>query len=73
MNVSIPNNGTDMNIWREIQDWIKSRDSQDGTQAWIERNFVLSGFPDLWRTESWREALDYLRMTQTLFGLMEGS
>lgn len=73
MNVSIPNSGTDMNIWREIQDWLKSRDPQDGTQAWIERNFVLSGFPDLWRTESWREALDYLRMTQTLFGLMEGS
>lgn len=73
MSVSIPNNGPDIAIWREIQEWLKSRDQYDNVQAWMERNFVLSGFPDLWRVEGWREALEYFRTTLTLFGISEAA
>ncbi len=70
-NVTAQNNSADMNVWNEIQDWLKSREQKEGRQAWLERNFVLNGFPERWRTDAWREALDYFRTTLTLFGITE--
>lgn len=61
--------GTDMTIWQEIKDWVNGRDKEDNQKIRLERNFVLSGFPDLWRRESWKDALERFRLDLALFGV----
>lgn len=63
--------GVDMNIWQEIQDWLETRPEQDGLQAWLERNYVLSGYPDLWRRYKWPEAVERFRADLMLFNVVE--
>ena len=53
--------GADLNIWNDIKDWLTSFEQGNGPQAILERNFVLAGFPEWWRKENWREALDRFR------------
>jgi hypothetical protein len=65
--------GADMNIWQEIKDWVISQDKAEGLIPRLERNFVLCGFPELWRRENWREALDRFRADLALFHVENGS
>jgi MoxR-like ATPase len=53
--------GVDANIWNEVKDWLTGPEKGDGPQGILERNFVLAGFPEWWRKENWREALDRFR------------
>jgi MoxR-like ATPase len=48
--------GRDLETWREISRHL-ARHKQDGRRARLERSFLLSGFPDLWRSASWHSAL----------------
>jgi MoxR-like ATPase len=63
--------GADMTIWQEIKDWVNGRDGDDNRIVRLERNFVLSGFPELWRREGWKDALDRFRADLGLFGIEE--
>jgi hypothetical protein len=60
-----------MNTWQEIQDWLETRPEQDSALAWLERNYVLSGFPDLWRRYKWPEAVERFRSDLMLFNVEE--
>jgi len=42
--------GADLNIWNDIKDWLTSFEQGNGPQAILERNFVLAGFPEWWRS-----------------------
>jgi MoxR-like ATPase len=63
--------GADMATWQEIKDWVIGLAKDDGIVVRLERNFVLSGFPDLWRRENWKESLDRFRADLALFSFEE--
>lgn len=63
--------GADVTTWQEVRDWANGRASEDGLLVRLERNFVLSGFPDLWRRENWKEALERFRADLGLFNIGE--
>lgn len=64
--------GADTTLWQEVKEWVTSQDDLSGVAPRLERNFVICGFPDFWRRENWREALDRFRADLTLFGIHEG-
>jgi MoxR-like ATPase len=59
--------GTDTTLWQEIKDWMNGRDKEDNQKIRLERNFVLGGFPELWRRENWKDALERFRLDLALF------
>ncbi|NWG16800.1 MAG: MoxR family ATPase [Chloroflexi bacterium] len=64
--------GSDVTIWQEIKDWLLMPD--DGMNSFLSRlarNYVLCGFPELWRRENWREALDRFASDLEMFGIRE--
>jgi MoxR-like ATPase len=61
--------GNDANIWKQINDWINEQGNQDTVTAKLKQNYVLCGFPELWRRENWREAVDRFGDDLTLFGI----
>lgn len=63
--MSLARPGTDMATSQEIRDWSLTLD--DSLHSRLERNFVLCGYPDWWRRESWKEALDRLRADLAAF------
>lgn len=63
--------GVDMNNWKAIGGWLSDHEQNKGEQALLERNFVLAGYPDLWRKDNWRESLDRFRQDLALFGVFE--
>jgi MoxR-like ATPase len=65
------NNQTDLNNWNNIQQWvIQQREDKTMTTS-LEVNFVLGGFPELWRTADWNEALRQFRDDLISFGITE--
>ncbi|MCA9914949.1 MAG: hypothetical protein KC496_16460, partial [Anaerolineae bacterium] len=46
----------EMQTWNEIKDWVLNH-RQGNLMAQIEANYVLCGFPDLWRSQNWTDAL----------------
>ncbi len=67
--MNIQNNSQDMNLWNEIRQWLFERHNRDTAQGWLERNFVLAGFPDMWRRYMWGEALEQFRADLQMFGV----
>jgi hypothetical protein len=63
--------GADMTVWQEIKDWVIAQEKNEGMISRLERNFILNGFPDLWRRDNWKEALDRFRADLSLFGVNE--
>jgi MoxR-like ATPase len=63
--------GADMTVWQEIKDWVIAQEKNEGMIPRLERNFILNGFPDLWRRDNWKEALDRFRADLSLFGVNE--
>jgi MoxR-like ATPase len=61
--------GADMTVWQEIKDWVIAQEKNEGMIPRLERNFILNGFPDLWRRDNWKEALDRFRADLSLFGV----
>ncbi|MCB9451568.1 MAG: AAA family ATPase [Anaerolineaceae bacterium] len=63
--------GVDTNNWKAIKGWLSEHEPQKGEQALLERNFVLAGYPELWRKENWHEALNRFQQDLALFGVGE--
>ncbi len=64
--------GSDATTWQEIKDWMSAPDD-DSSEHWLlARNYVLSGFPELWRRENWKDALERFRGDLRVFVSQEG-
>ncbi|MBZ0277722.1 MAG: MoxR family ATPase [Anaerolineae bacterium] len=63
--------GVDINNWNAIRNWLSEHERNTGALALLERNYVLAGYPDLWRKENWRESLDRFRQDLALFGVTQ--
>jgi MoxR-like ATPase len=61
--------GADLQTWMEINSWAAALPHTP--RARLERNFILSGFPDVWRQSAWKEALQQFRADLDLFKLGE--
>lgn len=61
--------GAIQDIWNEINNWLPSLEDCNTITSRLERNFVLSGFPDLWQRYDWKEELRKFRDDMTLFNL----
>jgi hypothetical protein len=59
--------GAVTDIWNEINQWIPTLDEAQSRLARLERNFIMSGFPDLWLRFDWKEALEQFRADLDLF------
>jgi MoxR-like ATPase len=71
LSAAIQNNGADMNTWNDIKVWLFERHDRETSQGWLERNFVLAGFPEFWRRYDWRETLNTFRDDLALFNVEE--
>jgi hypothetical protein len=56
--------------WEEIKQWVESQ-RDDLAIFRLERNYVLYGFPALWRTANWKEAVTQFHNDLMLFGIEE--
>jgi MoxR-like ATPase len=56
-----------LEAWREINQRLALKRGKNAITRRIERNFLLGGFPDLWRDTDWRAALDQFRADLELF------
>lgn len=63
--------GSDATLWQEIREWLGSADRDTSPVGQLERNYILAGFPELWRRENWKEALERFQGNLTLFGAAE--
>ena len=54
-------------IWNEINQWIPTLDEAQSRLARLERNYIFSGFPDLWLRYDWKDALEQFRADLDLF------
>ncbi len=63
--------GQMVDIWNEINNWALPLGEVQTLRARIERNFIFSGFPDLWLRYDWKQELEVLREYMKLFGLDE--
>lgn len=65
------NAGFATNTWQAITRWL---DEQPASNSWLEelsQNYVLAGFPDLWKSHKWQDALETFHKDLELFGLTE--
>lgn len=60
----------DMAVWNELRAWAVQH-RRRGRMARLEVNYVLGGFPEFWREQPWREALDQFKQDLNLFGIQE--
>lgn len=65
--------GPGQEVWQEINNWLTTLDDKPDTRARLERNFVLSGYPELWANENWEDALKRFRMDLSYFGIKEAT
>lgn len=65
------NNQTDMTNWNTIRQWVIERRGDQTGIASLEANFVLGGFPELWRTADWNEGLRQFQNDLISFGITE--
>lgn len=64
-------NQTDMSNWKAINPWAIERRNDATTMSILEANFVLGGFPELWRTNDWNAALQQFQSDLRDFGINE--
>ena len=62
--------GRDRENWKRISAWMA--DLARSFPAHLETCFVLSGFPELWRKNSWRAALEQFRRDMVTLRLVGG-
>ena len=63
--------GPRVTAWREIGAHLATR-GKGSRLGEIERGFLLAGFPDLWATEDWREALRQFQADLETLGVRSG-
>jgi len=58
-------------IWKEITEWLGAQYPRSGQRLFhLQRNFLLYGFPVLWKRESWQEALQQFTEDLSLLGIV---
>ncbi|MDX1991958.1 MAG: MoxR family ATPase [bacterium] len=68
--LNIPANGPDAAVWREIKDWLRQNQGHEHNPLFrLQRNFIFSGFPALWRRHNWKESLERFIEDLNLFGI----
>jgi len=70
--LAVTANSQDMTTWNEIKSWLLKRRTQ-GDLALLEVNYVLSGFPEMWREYNWRDSLNQFVEDLKMFGVKEVS
>ena len=65
--------GAITDLWNEINQWLPTLEETQSRLARLERNYVLSGFPDLWLHSDWKEALDQFRADLDLFNIEDSN
>ncbi|MBC8098972.1 MAG: hypothetical protein H7Y11_05980, partial [Armatimonadetes bacterium] len=68
MNVQVFPNTPEATLWDELKTWIENR-REDTYIFRLERNFLLYGFPTLWRIHAWKEALAQFHADLLLFSI----
>lgn len=66
-------NGTpEMNIWTEIENWMNRQHERRGKLLFrLQRNFLLHGYPDIWRRENWQKSLEQFTKDLQTFGITD--
>lgn len=66
-------NGTpEMNLWVEIENWLNRQQPRTNTLLFrLQRNFILHGYPEVWRRENWQEALEQFTKDMQTFGITD--
>lgn len=59
----------DMNTWNQVKGFVLNRRNSLDDIAKLEVNYVLGGFPHLWRKYDWQESLAKFREYLKLFGI----
>lgn len=67
---SLVGTAPDMNLYNEIRPFAQKRRTE-GKIGELEVNFVLGGYPELWRTHNWKDALNQFREDLKTFGVDE--
>ena len=71
---SLAANSSELTLWNEIRAWLSGQQGRERTRHFhLERNFVLNGFPGMWRKHNWREALTQFKQDLLLFGIEDSS
>ena len=60
-----------MKNWNNICQWAVDRRNDNTQIASLEANFVLGGFPELWRNNDWNAALQQFQNDLSSFGIGE--
>ncbi len=60
-------------IWNEINHWLPALEDCINLRMRLERNYILSGFPELWLRYDWKDALEQFRADLNLFNLEEAT
>lgn len=63
--------GAMTDIWNEINHWLPALEDCVNIRMRLERNYVLSGFPELWMRVDWKDALEQFRADLNLFNIDE--
>jgi MoxR-like ATPase len=72
LSLGFTQNSNDATLWNEIRTWIENQVGRDDTRLFrLERNYLLHGFPNWWRTHSWIDALEKFQDDLKLFGIYE--
>lgn len=70
---TLANNSPDQALWNQINQWIDQQNGREDSLTFrLERNYVLGGFPQLWRNHNWQQALDQFKHDLMLFGIDDG-
>jgi MoxR-like ATPase len=67
---SLVGTAPDMNVYNEIKPFAMKRRTE-GKLGELEVNYVLGGYPELWRQLNWKDALNQFREDLKLFGIDE--
>jgi len=70
--VTFAQNSPDSSLWNEIKSWVDNQiGREESTLFRLERNYLLHGFPNWWRNNSWIDALGQFQEDLKLFGIYE--
>jgi hypothetical protein len=67
---TIDQNSPDMELWNAIKDWVLEI-RKEGQMAHLLANYVLCGFPELWRRYDWEESVKQFVEDLKFFGVEE--
>lgn len=59
------------NLWKEITTWQESLSPETSYMDKLCLNFVMSGFPERWKTNKWQDELERFRADLLQFGIKE--